>query len=201
MTRKVFYLLMLAIATSSFFSSCEKEENTPPTESEITINATAYDKWVYFSFKDTSIVQVGDFSTSSNWDIAFHRMEVRVNCGTAGPGQGGTIDIGMLSFSSVAEAPESGYSLNTTIKILESSAMPPVYVSVPGDTLMSNKWVTMVHGASGPVYTLNDHIYVIKTAESKYAKIWLKDYFNTEGKGGYPTMKYLYQPDGSRKFE
>jgi hypothetical protein len=200
--KKVNYLILLAAATLIGFSSCKEDEAKPkPQENTVTLNASAYDKWVYFSFEENAIVEISDFANSSSWDIGFHRMDVRVNGGMAGPGQGATKDMGKVEFSSITEAPESGYSENAMINILESPAMPPTYVSVPGDTLMSNKWIKMTHGAGGPSYTISDHIFIIKTADGKYAKIWLSDYFNEEGKGGHPTMKYLYQPDGSRSFE
>jgi len=200
--KKLNYLPLLAVITLIGFSSCEEDAPQPkPQEKTITLDASAYDKWVYFSFKENAIVEISDFANSTAWDIGFHRMNVRVNGGMAGPGQGGTIDMGKVEFSSITEAPETGYSKNAMINIMESPAMPPRFVSVPGDTLISNKWITMTHGSGGPTYTISDHIYIIKTADGKYAKIWLTDYFNEEGRAGHPTMKYTYQPDGSRRFD
>lgn len=189
------------------FSSCKKDDDTQKSPSATviegtkTFDATAYDKWVYFSFKDTTVVNVSDYKTSTAWDIAFHRMDVRVNCGESGPGKGGSLTLGKIDFTSVAEAPESGYSLNASIKIMESYSVPPVYVTTQGDTLLSNKWITYIPSMSGPTYTLSDHIYIVKTADGKYVKLWLKDYFNAEGKGGHITMKYAYQTSGSRSFK
>ena len=205
--QKNLFLFIGLLAFGIMLNSCNKEENEENNnssgtiiEKSITLNASSYDKWVYFSFKEGEVVEISDFSNSNEWDIAFHRMDVRINCGTSGPGSGGTSDLGAISFSSITEAPEIGYALNDSIDIMESSAMPPVYVTVPGDTVLSGKWVTYTHTESGAVYTVNDHVYVIKTADGKYVKIWLKDYYSEEGNGGYPTMKYAYQSDGSRQF-
>jgi len=205
MTQKLNFLMLIILAGFLGFTSCKKEETPEPKKNELvsgttTINASAYDKWVYFSFKENKVVEISDFTNSLNWDIGFHRQNVRVNCGKSGIGQGGTYNAGKVDFSSIKEAPETGYVLNDSIKILEEFSMPPVYVKVPGDTLLA-KWISITHGQSGPEYNYSDNIYVIKTADGKYAKIWLKNYFNDESKSGYVTMKYTYQPDGSRKLE
>ncbi len=199
------FATVMLLGLAFIFTSCDKEGCDPPVNNDvvsgtITIDATAYDQWVYFSFADEKIVTVTDFSTSSAWDIGFHRQDVRINCGKSGIGQGGTYNAGKVDFSSVAEAPETGYALNDSIEILEAFAMPPVYVTVPGDTVLA-KWIDISYGQAGPEYIISDNIYVIKTADGKYAKIWVKDYFNDSSETGHVTMKYNYQPDGSRKVE
>lgn len=198
MTKKPF-IAVLAFATFSFFISCEKDETTSQSGKTITINATSYNSWKYFSFEEDTLINIDDFSTSTKWDIAFHRSDIRVNCGQSGPGLGGSYNMGKVDFNSVKEAPADGYSLNTTISILESYTMPPVYVTVPGDTLVS-KWLKIITDVAPPTYEYSDNIYIIKTANGKYAKIWLNNYFNSEAKGGHVTMKYQYQTNGSRQF-
>ncbi len=203
MKKQLSILAIALLSAATLFSSCKKDDDsvTPTASKQITIDASAYATWKYFSFESDTVVPVTDFATSTSWDIAFHRGDVRVNCGESGIGQGGSFNAGKVDFASVKEAPATGYSLNTTIKILESYTMPPVYVTVPGDTLVT-KWLTVVTSNSGPPsYTFHDYIYIIRTAKGKYAKVWLKDYFNETGKGGYITMKYAFQADGSRKFE
>ena len=184
------------------FTSCDEENDPDPVNDEvvagtITIDATAYDKWVYFSFADEQVVTVNDFSNSVEWDIGFHRFDLRVNCGTSGPGQGGTHNAGKVDFSSITEAPEDGYSLNDSIDIMQEEGNW-VYEAVPGDTVLAT-WLTF--SGPPPTYTVNDNIYIIKTADGKYAKIWLKDYYNDNAETGYVTVKYAFQPDGSRKLE
>lgn len=199
---KTFGLLLLGAVI--FFSACEKDETEEPEQEEtelvswsVTLDATAYDKWVYFSFADTQVVEINNFLTSSDWDIGFHRYDVRLNCGTSGPGQGGSYNAGQIDFESLTEAPESGYSLNDSIGIIQESG-DWAYTNVPGDTILSS-WLTFA--GPPPTYTINDNIYVIKTSDGKYAKIWLKDYYNDNSETGHVTMKYVYQPDGSRELE
>ena len=200
------FTTIILIALAMVFTSCDKEDdddeivNKSLVTGTVTIDAASYDKWVYFSFSDEKEITVSDFSNSTAWDIGFHRQDVRVNCGTSGIGDGGTYNAGKVDFSSIIEAPELGYALNDSINILHEFAMPFVYFTVPGDTLLA-PWVNISFGQSGPEYIYSDDIYVVKTADGKYVKIWLKDYFSDESETGHITMKYVYQPDGSRKFE
>ncbi|MBE9469335.1 MAG: HmuY family protein [Bacteroidetes bacterium] len=199
------FATVMLLGVTLVFSSCDKDDDPEPENNDvvsgtITINATAYDKWIYFSFANEKEVEVNDFSNSSDWDIGFHRQDIRVNCGKSGTGKGGTYNAGKVDFASFAEAPETGYLLNDSIEILEAFVMPPVKVKVPGDTLLA-KWIDIKYGQAGPEYTVSNNIYVVKTADAKYAKIWLKDYFNDNSETGYITMKYTYQPDGSNKLK
>lgn len=209
MKKQFLFLLALLISASMIFTSCKKDEETVETTltpgvvvNTLTLNATAYDKWVYFSFDSSRVVAVDNYLTSDKWDIAFHRYDVRVNCGTSGIGMGGTYNAGKVDFNSATTAPESGYSLNDTIKIYEVNPMQhntAIEKKVPGDTLLA-KWIKKVYGANGPVYSYSDNIYIIKTAKGKYVKFWLKNYCNEKGDYGYVTMKYAYQTYGSRNF-
>ncbi len=188
---------LLFISSFVLLLACEKDKPVEKTGKSVTIDSRAYDKWVYFSFSKDQVVDIEDFSNSYDWDIAFHRFDVRLNCGTSGPGQGGAYNAGQVDFESIAEAPESGYSLNDSISIIEESGVWE-YTNVPGDTIISS-WLTF--SGPPPAYNINNNIYVIKTADGKYAKIWLKDYYNDDSQTGYVTMEYFYQPDGSRKLK
>ncbi|PIE87499.1 MAG: hypothetical protein CSA01_00395, partial [Bacteroidetes bacterium] len=163
-----------------------------------TFDARAYDKWVYFSFDKGEEVEITDFQNSMEWDIAFHRFDVRVNCGTSGPGQGGSISMGQVNFDAVKTAPTEGYSLNDSISIITEEGNWTNPVTVPGDTIVG-KWLYFT--GPPPQYNITNDIYVIKTAEGKYSKIWLKDYYNDNSQSGFVTMQYFYQKDGSTTLE
>lgn len=196
-----FYLLL---ATTLVFTACSKDDEEEPVivnpelkQGEVTIGATAYENWIYFSFEEESIVEVTDAYNSTNWDIGFHRFDVKVNCGTAGVGKGGSYNAGKIDFDKAIEAPENGYSLNDSIGVILESGVWE-YTMVPGDTIVSS-WLTF--SGPPPTYTISDNIYYLKTAKGNYAKIWLKDYYNDLSQPGYITMEYIMQPDGSRKLE
>ena len=201
--KRISLLLITALFSAVYlFTACEEEDNPiSANEDIITVDASDYSKWVYFSFKEDTVVSITDFENSSDWDLGFHRSDLRVNCGMSGPGQGGSYVTNETNFDDVVTAPETGYALNDMIDIaVDITSMPPVMETVPGDTVLA-KWITKEYGQSGPEYTYSDDFFIIKTADGKYAKIWLKDYFDNDANGGHVTMKYVYQPDGSRKFE
>ena len=56
------------------------------------LNATSYEKWVYYSFEKGAIVEVSSPETDLGWDIAFQRWYVKTNSGTSGKGKGGAIN-------------------------------------------------------------------------------------------------------------
>ena len=203
-------LMLALLGAVVVLSSCKKDSDsyTPtntddytPTESKsVSVDASAFDKWIYFSFETGAVVEVADFTTSLDWDIAFHRSNIRLNCGKSGKGKGGCLSLGKVSFDAVAEVPAEGiYEIDATMKVVKVYKQPMVEVEEPANVLMS-QWVSMSGmGASGPIYTVNDNIYIVRTAKDRYAKVWLNAYLK-EGKGGFITMKYAYQKDGSRKF-
>jgi hypothetical protein len=201
MNKSIILFLMLAV-TGLLFTSCDEEEPDPiPEENweEVVLDTRAYDKWVYFSFEQGNEVTISDFQNSMDWDIGFHRYDVRVNCGTSGPGQGGSQSMGVVDFESVTQAPESGYSLNDSIGVIQESGVWE-YTNVPGDTVLAT-WMNIDFSNPPPKYTISDEIYVILTADGKYVRIWLKDYFDDRSTSGHVTMRYTYQADGTRSFE
>ncbi len=194
---KIIALFVLGAILS--VSCSDKDNNNGPsstTSKTVKIDATDYTKWIYFSFEKDAIVEIDDFQTSMDWDIAFHRYDVRVNCGTAGPGSGGSYDAGVVGFETVTEAPETGYVVNDSITVMMTSNYMES-TTVPGDTLIAH-WLTFQ--GPPPTYTINDNIYILKTAKGKYAKIWLESYHDDENNSGTVTMRYVFQENGTRIF-
>jgi hypothetical protein len=202
-------LAIVVIAATTIFTSCSKdkdEEASPSTgdlkTGEISLSrATAYgNDWIYFSFEEGKEVDSTDHSTNLGWDIAFNRYNVRTNGGKSGSGEGGVYDAGAVDFTEFSEAPETGYTLDGDIQIVEDyiHGVGVVFMTTTGNALMS-ECIQMEVGLNGPDYIINDHVYVLKTAHGKYAKVWVKNYHNNSGESGYITFKYAYQADGSRK--
>jgi len=85
-----FHVRTTALALSAaavLLAACESENNSPTqhTSGELTIDASSTTAYQYFSFAADTLVSVGDPATSSDWDLAFRRFEVRLNGGLAGP--------------------------------------------------------------------------------------------------------------------
>ncbi len=194
-------LFAIIIAAIILAGSCNDKKPKPEVKSEVdtvVFDTRKFDKWVYFSFEKGTEVTIDDYQNSLDWDIAFHRFDVRLNCGTAGPGKGGSQNMGKVNFYDLKEAPLAGYSLNDSISIVNKDGGWLDQVMVPGDTIIAS-W--LLFSGPPPQYNITNNIFVIKTANEKYAKIWLSDYYNDDAEKGFVTMQYFYQKDGSTKLE
>ena len=95
MLKKVFIPMVLG---ALFLGSCKQDDRDEPQELSVTkdiqkLNATSYDKWVYFSFGKGEIVEVADPENDLSWDIALQRWYIKTNSGTSGKkGKGGAIN-------------------------------------------------------------------------------------------------------------
>lgn len=207
-TTRKFFVLILLVSVS--FTSCKKdepeqEEELEGVEAEVTLSReTDYgdEDWIYFSFatgEEVAGVNAANYQSNSSWDIAFNRQNVRTNGGTSGTGSAEVKDLGEIDFDTVSQAPENDYTADTTIQIIENiDTMPPPMMSTTGSTVFVGG---ITFTGPPPAFTPNNHIYCVKTADGKYAKIWLKSFYNDASESGYMTFKYYYQPDGSRNFD
>lgn len=190
------------------FQSCSKDDdddNKPKSKlkgGEIEINSSAWGKWIYVSLESGK--KVGESKAEEkrdglDWDMAFCRSDVRLNCGTSGTGKAGVIvadgKFKKSGWEAVTEAPKDGYAVDEIYDKFMVSMQPYKEAQVSTATTMKNKWVIMKTMGN---YTILDQIFIIKTANGKYGKIWFKQYVNSEGKGGHITLKYAYQDDGTR---
>ena len=74
--KNLFYVFVISIALSQ-------------DEYFLTIQATSYSEWVYFSFENNSVVEINNPENSLEWDLAFQRKHIKTNSGLSGIGQGG----------------------------------------------------------------------------------------------------------------
>lgn len=205
---KLFYVGFIIL----LFASCEKNDVDPKDDDQnngdttivhktIVIDATSYSDWVYFSFKTGDTVSIATPGTSTDWDLAFLRNHLKTNSGTSGSGKAGALDAGKITFADYKEAPESGYSVDDTIKISDpNDPTRQTMIDSPGNKILDG-WGAFDYSGHPPLLTPSDHVYAVKTADGKYAKVWLKSYYNNEAKSGHVTMEYVYQSDGSRNLE
>jgi hypothetical protein len=191
--------LWLAVAVTATFVACDSDDDSgtsPVDKSAVTvdIDATDYENWVYFSFDDDALIAVADPQTSLDWDLGFRRYHMRTNSGSSGSGQGGAYDAGKVEFSSVTTAPDAGFVVDDSIWEYTRS-MPPDSFQVAANTLL-DEWYEYVFQGNAPTLVPREHVYVIKTADGKYAKIMLTDYYDAENVSGNITMQYLYNAEG-----
>lgn len=189
---------ILIIVALLLLSACEKDEdnNSGNLEAVTTmVEAISYTDWVYYSFSEGAEVSVSDSKTSTNWDIGLMRNHFRTNSGSSGIGSGGALDVGVVDFDSYLEAPETGFTVDDTIQAFDFSTMS--YLPVAANTVLET-WGTFTE-AQPPTLVPSNGIFVVKTADGKYVKMIVQNYYGTEG-SGYITFKYVYQPNGTAKF-
>lgn len=215
MNFKFFNVAMLLVACSLFMVSCDKDEPKVEEKSESKIikekDVQDYGKWYYFSFEKDKFVGEGDadpakgddenWSKRTDWDIAFHTNNVRTNSGTSGVGKGGIMEVKTEDFNAVTEVPSNNFEIDKIVKgsvILSISKMPPPTANA-SISVAPNEWVQHVHGKGWILEKKN--VFIVRTADGKYAKIQFVNFLNDESKSKFITMKYAYQKDGSTKFE
>jgi hypothetical protein len=137
-----------------------------------TVDATAADAWRYFSFRLGSVV---DNPGARDWDLAFRRYSI-----IAGDGVG-ILDLGATTLDQVRAVPAAGYVAN------EGRAEPrnPAIAS----------WYR--YGFFSHVLTPKPHVWAVRTADGRYAKLEMVGYYCAGGQPGCPTFRYVYQGDGS----
>ncbi|MBI4639772.1 MAG: HmuY family protein [Candidatus Tectomicrobia bacterium] len=152
-----------------------------------TIDARSTTEWTYFDFSRGSTVEIWG-RRSLNWDLAFQRNKIISNSGLTNPeGKGGIVELSSVDFESATEAPEEGYVTDTkTRDRIETE----------------NKAIVRWFDYSYTANTLKPKksVYIIRTADGKYAKLKILSYYCEGHISGCPTIQYVYQGNGSRKF-
>jgi hypothetical protein len=190
-------LLPMLVLGMFLFTACESDDPAGPStdgvDNELTIDASSRSEWVYFSFSKGETVTVENPSASTAWDLKLMRYHLGTNSGTSGSGQGGAIDMGNVAFDDITQAPANGYAVDDSVAY-ESHGGTTTYSVNP----VLETWAAM-EGGMPPTFVPSNHPFCVKTADGKYAKVWLKSYYDAEGNSGHITIQYYYQPDGSKK--
>ncbi|MEA3431065.1 MAG: HmuY family protein [candidate division WOR-3 bacterium] len=193
--------IIVVLISFGLFWGCKEENPTDgngdgdgPGVIEYMIDVSSSEDWAYFSFSEGDSVSVSEPGTSLGWDLGFQRFRIKTNSGTSGPGSGGAINMGKIDFDALTEAPESGYVVDTIV----------TYADMGGEHEYSGNpelkdWYDM--SGMPPTFTALDTVYMVKTADGKYAKVKILNYYDAQHNSGFITFKYVYQPDGSRNFE
>jgi len=185
-----------------FFVACSDDNKgtNPPNEIESIVvkdldtDTTGGRSWSYFSFRENKAISHED-SATTKWDIAFNRTNIMCNSGVRGPGNGAILLLTGVDFVSLKEAPETGY--------FSEDQLSPFAISKSN----AERWYS---------YNQDTHIIspvpgvviIVKTADGKYVKMRIVSYYKNapeiptqESMARFFTFEYVYQPDGSRKFE
>jgi hypothetical protein len=158
-------------------------EPTPSQPVDSTLTSVVYDTvtmdahdevaWFFFDFDRASPVVPPD---TVGWDLAFRRFTIVPAAAVA--------DLGISVFDAVTEAPVDGYVESTFGRDTLNTAI--------------DRWYS--YSMLSHLLEPNGHVYVVRTAESRYAKLELLSYYCPGVVAGCPTFRYVYRPDGGRVF-
>jgi len=143
-----------------------------------TIDARDPQQWRRFSFPLGSAVDDG---MPVAWDLAFKRYEIISNGGKGYAGNAGLLDLGDRRFDDVATVPTSGYQLTETAPDPRNPAIA--------------RWYT--YGFFSHLLTPKPHVWAVRTADGRYAKLEMVGYYCPGGQPGCVTFRYVFQGDGS----
>ena len=204
--------LFMGVMTLTTFAACSDDDDKDvlpekPEQPEkvlevktITLPNLGYgeDNWIYFSFEKGEVLEginESNRAEDTSWDLAFYRYNIRTNSGLSGKGKGGVVDTEKTELVEVAEAPAGEYTTDVMGEITANmSSFPPPTIESPLSEVLGN---ALQFQGPPPTYTPNNHVYVVKTANGKYAKIKILGFYNDEGKSGHVSFEYAYQADGT----
>jgi hypothetical protein len=143
-----------------------------------TVDATSPDTWRYFSFRLGAVVEDPG---AREWDLGFRRYQVIANGGPAFVGAAGILDLGPARFDEVVAVPAAGYQAT-------EGTQEPRHPAIAG-------WYR--YGFFSHVLTPRPHVWAVRTADGRYAKMEIVSYYCPGAQPGCLTFRYVYQGDGS----
>lgn len=142
-----------------------------------TVDASASDRWRFFSFEAGTIVQNPG---PLDWDLAFRRFQIIANGGRGFAGRGGIADLGEVSFDRIETVPASGYVVNT----------------VRGDTVNPAVGEWYDYSYLSHLLSPKSRVYAVRTADGRYAKLRFLGYYCPGAMPGCVTFRYAFQGGG-----
>ncbi|MBI2207627.1 MAG: HmuY family protein [Candidatus Rokubacteria bacterium] len=143
-----------------------------------TVDATDTHRRRHFSFRVGATV---DATPATGWDLAFRRYEIIANGGRGFLGRGGARDLGAVDFDSVATVPADGYTENEGRNDPRNTAL--------------TRWYA--YGFFSHLLEPKGHVWAIRTADGRYAKMEIVSYYCPGSRPGCVTLRYVFQGDGS----
>lgn len=199
--------IAIAVILNLSFTACSKDVDGDKfsDKKSAVIDTRAYDKWTYFSFEKGVIGTYKesefDYKNNMEWDIAFHRWDVRTNGGESGKGQGGAFqtnyggDLNVDIWSTIPS--EVDFTIDAQIKTYMDSPNMNVEdgvdqrVDTPANTLLA-KWMTVSMSTIPPTYKILDKAFIVRTASGKNAAVLFTNYMNDKAEKGYVNFDYVY---------
>lgn len=152
-------------------------DSTDPRARVYTVDASSGDAWVFFSFERGGIVPQ---PAPRGWDLGFRRFHIIANGGGGFAGDGGIVDLGDVDFASIDVVPDSGYTVSKAARDSSNAAIA--------------RWYR--YGFTSHVLSPGGHVFAVRTADGRYAKVEVLGYYCPGPVAGCLTIRYAFQPRG-----
>lgn len=206
MSKRLFFAESVLLASLAMLaSSCDEhgQQPTPPAPKgpfTISIHPTPSpkSKCAYLSFEQNKVIELSDADAenSTQWDLAIVGLSGRTNGGVSGKGKGAAYRTNTTDFEHLTSAEE--YIKNTNLWYTDQSrevmysfgSMPPPTTTMGVNPLMTlGGWIGMDGSVMPPKILLDNHVYIVRTAQGKYVKLQLLS-ANEGGKYGHFSIRY-----------
>jgi hypothetical protein len=219
MKMKKFIKITISILFLTGFCACNIDhfwnkdymfEVVEPQDGVFIYDCSSYSNLYFFSFAQSGIIGLCDVKDSAaneewrkrtDWDLAFHRQNIKTNSGVSGAGEGGVLKYpqAIFNFDAITEAPEEGYLTDiqdSVVYDISQMATGQIGYAHTGLAQPLKEWAVLTDMING-VWTYVQSAFIVRTADRKYAKIYLRNFKNDIGTSGTITMQYVYQSDGT----
>jgi hypothetical protein len=200
------FVTALALSAAAVAAiGCESDSSGPNTPLNVTgttqVNASSTSQFVYFNLGTGSVVTVADPATSSDWDLALRRYEVRLNGGAVGPKGVSGFDLannaGATPQQMLAFTPENQLPAFEAV----STSQIPASASMVTETLTANPLGWLSFGSQGPVANGQAAWKVRRTAGGGFALVritglTLSGSSQQDAVLSSVTVEFRYQPAG-----
>ena len=208
MNKRTFTLAALFVSLMAMFTftSCSDDENLVASDlkvKSVTLPNPGYgtDNWIYFSLSEGKIlkgINESNRMTDNTWDLAFYRYNVRTNSGLSGKGFGGALDTEKSVLETVRTVPAGEFTTDEMGSVTSGvGSFPPPTIDTPLNGVLAE---AIKFQGPPPTYIPNNHVYIVRTHDGKFAKLQITSFANDEGETGHLQFSYVYQPDGSKNF-
>ncbi|MDR1114914.1 MAG: HmuY family protein [Tannerella sp.] len=209
----IFILCLLLLSSCDINQLWDKDHlfsYLEPQDGVFMYDCSDYTQWYFFSFEEGGIIGSCDamdlpaneeWGKRTDWDLAFHRQNIKSNSGVSGDGSGGIMEYTQdeFDFDAVFEAPETGYIIDVPDSVIyDMSQMMSgkIGYAYTGVNPVTKNWAVLTDMMSG-LWTYAAKTFIVRTATGNYAKIHLMNFKSDRGASGTVTMKYVYQADGT----
>ena len=200
--------LFLSLMAMFTFTSCSDDDDDAPGDNKLEVKSVTLpnpgygpDNWIYFSLSEGKIlsgINESNRKTNKTWDLAFDRYNVRTNSGLSGEGLGGALDTKKDVLEAVRSVPAGEFTTDEMGSVTSSmESFPPPSIDTPLNGLLAD---AIKFQGPPPTYIPNNHVYIIRTHDGKYAKLQITSFANNKGETGHLQFSYVYQPNGSKNF-